>query len=198
MVAMVTVLGMAVGLLVSVLLVYLNVTPLRKQWQATTKLVGPGIERVLIQEHQATIEGEASTESRITFAIGGEEYESCGFKKNGRFTATVRADTWGDGLDISVVDADGNRLLTSRMRTGERGPRFPGDSPMKPQPDGTIQIAEVCRTIGDRLPLTVRLSLRQRAAGPIPDSPTYGRGFARPRPMRPAGVGNLVSQGFPT
>jgi hypothetical protein len=164
MIAMVTAIGMAIAVLVSFLFAYLSVAPLRlqQQWQAATKLVGPGIDRVVIEGHQATIEGEASTESRIIFSIG-EGYESFRFKKDGRFTATVKRPYWSDGLDISVMDADGNRLLTSHLN-GLGTARLPTDQvvfgkrPLKRQPDGTIAIAEVQRENGGRLPLTVRLS----------------------------------------
>lgn len=163
MMAMIIAMGMAIAVFVSFLFAYFSASPPRQiqQWQAAAKLTGPGIDRVLIEGHQATIEGEAATGSQIMFAAGGG-HESCGFKQKSRFTATVKIATWRNGLDISVVDSHGNRLLTSHI-DGLGAAQFPPDrvvfgaSPLKPQPDGTIQIAEVQRENGERWPLTVCL-----------------------------------------
>ena len=170
LVAPLTAITIAIGMFVWLSIACLNVTsPPRQQWQAATKPVGPGIDRVLIEGHQATIEGEASTDSQITFAIRGG-YESCGFRKNGRFTATVQAAMWRGGLDIVVVDTGGNRLLTAHV-DGLGVAQFPkdrivfGNTPLKPEADGTVRIAEVQCPSGERLPLTVGLSPRPQ---PLP------------------------------
>ena len=67
-----------------------------------------------------------------------------------------------------MVDSDGNWLLTSYM-DGLGSAHFPpdrvifGETPPKPQPDGAIQIAEVQRENGERLPFTVRLNSRTQS-----------------------------------
>ena len=88
-------------------------SPPRQQWQAATAPVGPAIDRVSIEGRQATIWGEATTDSQITIAVGGG-YERSGFRKNGPFTATVKAGIWG--LDIVVLDAEGDVLLAPMTR----------------------------------------------------------------------------------
>jgi hypothetical protein len=146
----------------------------RQQWQAATTPVGPAIDRVLIEGRQATIEGEATTDSQITIAVGGEGYERCGFPKNGRFTATVTAVIWGEALDIAVVDAEGDVLLrVGNVRFGsmqsQRGRIIFRTSPLKPEADGSFVIAEYQRQTGPPLPISVRLEKEKAApVDPLP------------------------------
>jgi hypothetical protein len=143
--------------------------------------IGPAIDRVIVDGQKVIVEGWASTNSRIVFGFDQGGSQSCGFLKNDRFTATLKPAFLGKGLDIAVVDAEGNVLLTSQ--TAELNHvRFRPDrivfrkGPLQPEPDGAYVIADVRPDNGPPLPLKVRLESRaSQAAHDIPqrtsDSP---------------------------
>ena len=133
----------------------------QQEWHATTATTAPAIDCVLIGGREAIVEGIASTDSRIRFEVGKRSYTSCGFLKNARFTATLTPALWIRGLDIHVVDAEGNVLLRFN---GQLGPMQsqPGqiifrESPLKPEPDGSFVVAEYRPETGPPLPIAVRL-----------------------------------------
>ena len=136
----------------------------RQEWRAAVATVGPAIDHVLIEGHRATSKARLPL-IRIMFAAGGG-YESCDFRKNGRFTATVETATWkpGPGLDITVVDTAGNRLLTAHV-DGLGVAQFPpdriffGNHALKPDQETTLKSPRFGAESGERLPLTVSLSL---------------------------------------
>jgi serine/threonine protein kinase len=134
---------------------------LAKRDEAAAAPSSPGIDRVLVAGGKATIEGQASTRSKLVFRVGAG-FESCGFRKATRFTAVLWSPWLGRGLDAAVTAADGESVLT--LGNGTFGPMGsqPGhivfrEGAIKPEADGSFIVADFRPQSGAAVPLSVRL-----------------------------------------